>query len=672
MEKLKMHSPNLTQDSIARIRDLFPGCVTEAKGEDGSVRLAVDFDQLRQELTGAIVEGPQERYHLNWPGKREALLTANLSIAKTLRPNRGESLNFDATKNIFIEGDNLDALKLLQEPYLGKVKLIYVDPPYNTGGDFIYEDDFSENAEGYLIRSNQKDNQGNRLIANSDANGRFHSDWLSMIYPRLKLARNLLADDGVIFVSIDDNESANLKHLLDEIFGEGNFIDTIAVEMSTTSGPKTVNAQQGTIVKNVEFVHVYRKSAEFDKKPHKPLLDGIDAYDSHYSIWLNDDGTLGSLAEQLLADGKVGEDIRRYELAERGRFSLKSIDKLLAVSEAAKTFIAENLKKIASVDRPPVSAAGKVIQAGRWEPFETDHRTYFLTTLENGTLRALIPLALNYRMSDDYRPRFGRTVIRGDLWKGFHQDMGNVAREGGIAFSNGKKPVRLIKQLMKWADNNRDGIVLDLFAGSGTTAQAVMEANAEDDGRRRFVMVQVAEVPDPKSDAAKEGYKSIAELSRERIRKAGASILSNLKSSEKNIDVGFRSLKIDASNMADIHYAPDGVRQDDLIYAVNNIKTDRTPDDLLFQVMLDWGVDLALPIAKQAIQGKDVFLVDGNVLAACFDGHGGVDEDLVKELAKVQPLRVVFRDAGFNDSSVKINVEQIFKLLSPATEVKCI
>lgn len=672
MDKLKMHSANLTQDNIARIRDLFPGCVAEATAGDGSVRLAVDFDQLRQELSESIVEGPQERYHLNWPGKREALLTANLPIAKTLRPNREESLNFDATKNIFIEGDNLDALKLLQETYLGKVKLIYVDPPYNTGGDFIYEDDFAEDADQYLIRSNQKDNHGNRLVANSDSNGRFHSDWLTMIYPRLKLARNLLADDGVIFVSIDDNESANLKQILDEVFGEGNFIDTIAVEMSTTSGPKTVNAQQGTIVKNVEFVHVYRKSAEFDKKPHKPLLDGIDAYDTHYSIWMNEDGTLGSLADQLLSDSQVGEDIRRYGLVERGRFSLKSIDKLLAVSEATKAFITENLKRIASVDRPPVSAAGKVIQPGRWESFETDHRTYFLTTLENGTPRALIPLALNYRMSDDYRPRFGRTVIRGDLWKGFHQDMGNVAREGGIAFANGKKPVRLIKQLMKWADNNSDGIVLDIFAGSGTTAQAVMEANAEDEGKRRFVMVQVAEEPDPKSDAAKEGYTSIAELSRERIRKAGASILSNLKSSDKGVDVGFRCLKIDTSNMADTYYVPDSVRQVDLVNAVNNIKPDRTPDDLLFQVMLDWGVDLGLPVAKQSIQGKEVFLVDGNALAACFDGHGGVDEDFVKELAKVQPLRVVFRDAGFKDSSVKINVEQIFKLLSPATEVKCV
>lgn len=717
MEKLKMHSPNLTQDNVARIAQLFPGCVVEVKDEGGgmkdenlsasfrlpnsSLRYAVDFDQLRQELAESIVEGPQERYHLNWPGKREALLTANAPIAKTLRPCRDESVDFDTTKNLFIEGDNLDALKLLQETYLGKVKMIYIDPPYNTGSDFIYEDDFAENSEEYLLRSNQKDTQGNRLVANSDANGRFHSDWLSMIYPRLKLARSLLADDGVIFVSMDDSESANLKHLLDEVFGEGNFIDTIAVEMSTTSGPKTVNAQQGTIVKNVEFVHVYRKSAAFDSTPHTPLLDGIDSYDTHYTAWLNEDGTLGSLAEKMMADKDVGADIRRFELMSRGTFSINNIDKLLSVSDSAKSFISNNLTKIARIDRPPVSATGKSTQAGRWEPFEVDHRTYFLTTLANGSLQALMPLSLNFRMSDDYKPRFGRTVIRGDLWKGFHQDMGNVAKEGGIAFANGKKPVRLIKQLIKWANNTRDAVVLDFFAGSATTAHAIFQANLEDGGNRRFIMVQLDEVPDPKSEAAKEGYRSIAELSRARIRKAGASIASGSGPSDQRLDVGFRSLRMDTSNMADVYYAPDALDMAKFDLFVDNIKPDRTPEDLLFQVMLDWGVDLTLPISKEIIKvtkdeggrmkdeknvGGDssfslpnssfkeyeVYKVDENSLIACFDASGSIDEAFVKELAKQQPLRVVFRDAGYKNSAVKINVEQIFKLLSPATEVKCI
>jgi adenine-specific DNA-methyltransferase len=492
-----------------------------------------------------------------------------------------------------------------------------------------------------------------------------------MIYPRLKLARNLLAEDGVILVSIDDSESSNLKHLLDEVFGEGNFIDTIAVEMSTTSGPKTVNAQQGTIVKNVEFVHVYRKSSDFDRAPHTPLLDGIDSYDTHYSAWMNDDGSLGTLAEQLMEDAEVGADIRRFELIERGSFSVKNMDRLLAVSEAAKKFVSNNLSKIARIDRPPVSASGSTTQVGRWKEFKVDRRNYFLTTLANGTLQALMPLSLNYRMSDDYKPRFGRTVIRGDLWKGFHQDMGNVAKEGDVAFANGKKPVRLIKQLIKWANNSRNGIVMDFFAGSGTTAHAVFQANSEDGGNRRFILVQLDEEPDSKSEAAKDGYATIAELSRARIKNSGELFKAD-HSAAAFVDVGFRSFRIATSNMADVYYSPDGIEKSNVDMFVDNIKPDRTPDDLLFQVMLDWGVDIALPIAKQAIQGKDVFLVDGNALAACFDGHGGVDEDFVKELAKHQPLRVVFRDAGFKDSSVKINVEQIFKLLSPATEVKCI
>ncbi len=671
MEKLKMHSPDLTQENIAKIGALFPGCVTEAHdGTTGQLRLAVDFDQLRQELSDHIVEGPKERYQLTWPGKREALLAANAPTAKTLRPVPAESVNFDTTRNLFIEGDNLEALKLLQETYLGQVKLIYIDPPYNTGNDFVYNDDFAESSGDYLRKSNQETDEGIRLVANTEANGRFHSDWLSMMYSRLKLAKNLLADDGVIFVSIDDSESANLKRLFDEVFGEQNFIDTIAVEMSTTSGPKTVNAQQGTIVKNVEFVHVYRKSSEFDKLRHMPLLDGIASFDAHYSTWMNDDGTLGTLAEKMVSDETVGAEIQRYGFLVRGTFSINSIDKLLAVSDAARSFIDENLKRIARVDRPPVSAAGRSTHVGRWEPFEVDHRTYFLTTLANGTLQALMPLSLNFRMSDDYKPRFGRTVIRGDLWKGFHQDMGNVAKEGGIAFSNGKKPVRLIKQLIKWANNTSDGIILDFFAGSATTAHAVLQANAEDGIARQFIMVQLDEAPELKSEAAKEGYSSIAELARERIRRAAAGILEGETHANWNRDSGFRVLKIDTSNMQDVYYRPDEVDQKDLLQAVDNIKPDRTAEDLLFQVLVDWGVDLTLPIRRETVQGKTVFFVDENALVACFDT--GVTEELVKELAGREPLRVVFRDNGFVSDAVKINVEQVFRQLSPGTDMKSI
>lgn len=668
MDKLKLHTPDLTAQNIEKLAALFPNCITETTDAKGKLKRGIDFDQLRQELSDHVVEGPRERYHLDWPGKREALLAANAPIAKTLRPCREESVDFDTTKNLFIEGDNLDALKLLQETYLGKVKLIYIDPPYNTGSDFIYEDDFAEDTTTYLTKSNQKDEEGNRMVANSDSNGRFHSDWLSMLYPRLKLARNLLSEDGVIFVSIDDSESANLKRILEEVFGEQNFIDTIAVELSTTSGPKTVNAQQGTIVKNVEFVHVFRKSDDYDKAPHTPLLDGIDSYDTHYSVWLNDDGTLGALGEKMLADINVGGEIRRYGFLERGKFSVNNMDRLLSVSEVAKSFIEANLKKIARVDRPPVSAAGMSPQIGRWETLELGHRTYFLTTLANGTLQALMPLALNYRMSDDYKSRFGRTVIRGDLWKGFHQDMGNVAKEGDMVFANGKKPVRLIKQLIKWANIERDGIILDFFAGSGTTAHAVLQANAETSGVRRHIMVQLPEPCEEKSVAFKEGYKTIAEISKERIRRAGAKIKVENATTAPNLDIGFRVLKIDTSNMKDVYYAPDEVKQGQLEMLTDNIKEDRTPEDLLFQVLVDWGVDLALPITQETIAKKKVFFVDGNALAACFDPN--ITEELVKELAKKKPLRAVFRDSSYGSDSVKINVEQIFKLLSPGTELK--
>lgn len=379
---------------------------------------------------------------------------------------------------------------------------------------------------------------------------------------------------------------------------------------------------------------------------------------------------MGTLAEKLLADDKVGSEIRRYGFAGRESFSINNIDKLLAVSDVARSFIDANLKRIARVDRPPVSAAGRSTQVGRWEPFEVDHRTYFLTTLANGTLQALMPLSLNFRMSDDYKPRFGRTVIRGDLWKGFHQDMGNVAKEGGIAFSNGKKPVRLIKQLIKWANNTSDGIILDFFAGSGTTAHAVLQANAEDGLGRRFIMVQLDEAPDVRSEAAKEGYRSIAELARERIRRAATSILEGDCHADWNKDTGFRLLKIDTSNMQDVYYRPDQVDQKNLLHAVDNIKPDRTPEDLLFQVLVDWGVDLTLPIWRETVQGKVVFCVDENALVACFDD--GVTEKLVKELAAREPLRAVFRDNGYVSDAVKINVEQVFRQLSPGTDIKSI
>lgn len=670
MEKRALHSPDLTARNVERIAELFPQVITESRDAEGNVTLAVDFDLLRQELSDHIVEGPQERYQLDWPGKRAAAFAANAPISKTLRPVREESVDFDNTKNLFIEGDNLEALKLLQESYLGKVKLIYIDPPYNTGGDLIYEDDFAESVAEYLGKSGQQSATGDRLVANPDSNGRYHSDWLDMMYPRLKLARNLLAEDGVIFVSIDDAESANLKALLDEVFGRQNYIDTIVLEMSTTSGPKTVNAQQGTIVKNAEFVHVYKRSAAFDLVRHTPLLDGIDDFDTHYSVWLNDDGTLGSVGEKLLADAKVGVDIRRLGLASKSGFSVNKMDDLLALSEAARDYVNANLSRIARVDRAPVSAKDRSTEVGRWEMFEADHRTYLLTTLQNGIIQALIPLALNYRMSDDYKPRFGRTVIRGDLWKGFYQDMGNVGKEGGLAFSNGKKPVRLIKQLMKWANNTEGGVVLDFFAGSGTTAHAVMEANAEDGGDRRFILIQLDETPDPKSEVAAAGFGTIAAYSRERLRRTASQVARRLNLESPSVDFGFRTMRVESTNMADVLVRPDATGQAELLGKVASVKPGRSGEDLLFQVVLDWGLDLAEPITVEEVGARRVLSLADDSLIACFDDE--VTEEVVQVIAKRRPLRAVFLDAGFASDAARINAEQIFREISPETEVRAI
>jgi adenine-specific DNA-methyltransferase len=628
MDKLKMHSPNLTQDNIARIRELFPGCVTEAKGEDGSVKLAVDFDLLRQELSESIVEGPQERYHLNWPGKREALLAANAPIAKTLRPCRKESVDFDTTQNLFIEGDNLDALKLLQETYLGKVKMIYIDPPYNTGNDFIYEDDFAEGIDDYLRRSIQKDEEGNKLVANTASNGRFHSDWLSMIFPRLKLSRNLLSDDGFIFISIDENEVANLKELCDEIFGAENCKGIVSRPTGTPSG-------QGynILVNEIDYILVYAKSSSGE-------LRGLPFSDEDEKIYDQEDEGGRYLTRTLRKTG--GED--RKEDRPTMYYGIEAPDGSLVF---------------------PVGPTG---YDSRWRCGEDSYKDLVRQN------------RIEWKKSQDgWKPyqKFyleGRLKQPSNLWEGIE---GNKKASLTIKeLFNGKvfdtpKPVGLIEQCLK-ISTDEDDLILDFFAGSATTAHGVYALNSQFGGNRRFIMVQLPEPCDERSEACKAGYKTIADIGKDRIRRAGKKIIDGKIHDGWSKDIGFRVLKIDTSNMADVYYAPDALNRDNLDLFVDNIKPDRTAEDLLFQVMLDWGVDLALPIAKQTIQGKDVYFVDGNALAACFDAHGSIDEAFVKELATQKPLRVVFRDAGFKDSAVKINVEQIFKLLSPATEVKCI
>lgn len=670
MEKLKMHSPNLTQDNITRIRDLFPGCVTEAKGEDGNVKLAVDFDQLRQELADSIIEGPQERYHLNWPGKREALLTANAPIAKTLRPVRTtknskgeqieESVNFDTTKNIFIEGDNLDALKLLQETYLGKIKMVYIDPPYNTGNDFVYADDFADEVSEFFLRSNQVDSKGNRLTANPETSGRFHSDWLSMMYSRLKLSRNLLRDDGFIVIHIDENEYPNLEKLLAEIYGEKNNLGTIVWDKRNPKGDATGVAQQH------ELICIYCKDREFFKATCEFQRPKENA------------GKMLAKAKQIL--GKEGG------VTEKARKEYKDWvnQQDLTGGEKAYNQIDDN----GDVFRP-VSMA--------WPNKKKAPEDYFIPLIhpvtgkecpvpERGwrnppaTMQELLKSGLIIFGSDEKTQPTRKYRLKDNLF----ENIPSLLYYGGsddallavlsIPFDT-PKPVQVAKRLIQSICKN-DDILIDFFAGSCTAAHALMLLNAEDGANRRFIMVQLPEECDEKSEARKLGYSVVSEIGKNRIRRAAQKIREEfsdtLPTRNTDLDLGFRLLKVDTSNMADVYYAPDALDKAKLDLFVDNIKPDRTPEDLLFQVMLDWGVDLALPIARETMQGKEVFFVDDNALAACFDAHSGIDEAFVKELAKRQPLRVVFRDAGFKDDASKINVEQIFKLLSPATEVKCI
>jgi adenine-specific DNA-methyltransferase len=622
MDKMKMHSPNLTQDNIARIRELFPGCVTEAKGKNGQLKLAVDFDQLRQELSESIVEGPQERYLLNWPGKREALLTANAPIAKTLRPCREESVDFDTTKNLFIEGDNLEALKLLQETYLGKVKMIYIDPPYNTGNDFIYEDDFAESTEEFLKRSNQKDEEGNRLVANTEANGRFHSDWLSMLYSRIKLARNLLSEDGFIFISIDDGEAHNLKKICDEVFGEDNFVGFFIWKSRVSEDTR---AKTG-ISTDHEYISCYKNVGDIALRGTEKDLSKFKNPDSDpRGPWRSADMTgLATIDKRpnLHYDLINPETDVNYGCPPKGwRFDSNTMAK--KISE----------KRIIW----PNSDSGRPRQK------------LFLHDMESN-FKNISSVIQNVSTSDGTREI--NTLL-------------------GNGMFNFPKPSKLIELLVEQSTND-NSIILDFFAGASVTANAVMNLNQTDGANRKFIMVQLPEACDEKSAAFKAGYKTISEISKERIRRAGNKIIEGECHEGWNKDIGFRVLKIDSSNMADVYYTPDAIDQPLLDKMTANIKPDRTPEDLLFQVLLDWGVDLSLPIRKESIRGKTIFFVNQEPydLIACFDT--GVSEDLVKELAGFEPLRAVFRDSGFISDAVKINVEQIFKQMSPITEVKAI
>lgn len=671
-----MHTPDLTQDHVVRLRKLFPNCVTEARDENGKLKLAVDFDQLKQELSDSIVEGPQERYHLNWPGKREALLTANAPIAKTLRPVREESVDFDTSRNLFIEGDNLEALKLLQETYLGKIKVIYIDPPYNTGNDFVYNDDFAENSTEYLERSNQKDASGNRLVANKDTNGRFHSDWLSMMYSRLKLARNLLTEDGVIFVSIDDNEEHNLRKICDEIFGADNLIGPM-IQNKLNSKNDTINVQR-----NHEYIVCYRKSTQYisstkieaslENRKNEEIevfIDGVDYFIINDPITTRGDG--GTLKKRK----NLGYTVY-YNPQTSDFLAIMDYDVDLAITsnDEAKVYSDDvSLLSKGYVKIRPPKVRGK-LGAWTWDinKFNNNKRNILIKETINGyqvRKRTFLSSPNLEKKGDRYFVTYtkssnSRSILEFSTNEGTTQLAELLGHEG--IFDNPKN-VKLLKYLIALIPQ-KNFIALDFFAGSSVTADAVMQLNAEDGGNRKFIMVQIPEETDEDSEAREVGYKNIADISKERIRRAGKKIRE--ENPLFNGDIGFRVLKIDTSNMAEVYYTPDGVKQHDLLAAVDNIRPDRSPEDLLFQVLLDWGVDLTLPIAKKTLQGKTVFFVDGNALAACFDA--GITEELVKELAAQKPLRVVFRDNGFASDSVKINSEQIFKQMSPGTDMKSI
>lgn len=684
-----MHSANLTEANIEKLAELFPNCMTETRNAKGDPQKAIDFDLLRQELSDHLVEGSQERYQLNWPGKREALLAANAPIAKTLRPVRYGSVDFDKTQNLFIEGDNLDALKLLQETYLNKVKLIYIDPPYNTGTDLIYDDDFSESISDFFEKSNQIDVRGNRMVVNLEANGRYHSKWLTMMYPRLRLARNLLDHDGAVCVSISDIELKNTISILNEVFGEQNYVNTVSV-MAKVSAGASGGGEDKRLKKNVEYIVIYAKSLEdFNTLSHlyteRPLIDVINEMRDDGESWKYTSILLG--ADERIFFGTIkdgdGNPIDIYKRSGVKRTTISKVCKQEGISEADA--YKKYFKQIFSDTNAQTSIRTRVIDAvGRLEDSEIleveyiprsgrDKGVKVVHSYISNTVRRVIWL-------HDVADASGDQIIKkeklGTFWDNF--DYNNVGKEGEVPFPDGKKPVDLIRTCIGLY-NGHEGVFMDFFAGSCSLPHAVMKANSLDAGKRKFIAVQVDEFIDRNNKKYESAIKfydenniplKITEVGKERMRRAGRKIKEEsvgMKGIDQ-LDIGFRVLKIDTSNMKEMHYSPDAVNQDLLSEQINNIREDRTSEDLLFQVLLDWGVDLALPISQETIVGKQVFFVDGNALVACFDK--GIDEAFVKQIAEHKPLRVVFRDNGFASDSVKINVEQLFKLLSPMTEIK--
>lgn len=611
------------QDNVEKIALLFPNCVTETRDNNtGRLVHKVDFDKLRQELSSSIVLDREERYQFTWPDKSKVILLANAPVNAALRPCREESVDFDNTKNLYIEGDNLDVLKCLKETYLHQVKMIYIDPPYNTGSDFVYEDDFAESAEEYRSRSGQFDEQGNRLVTNAESNGRFHTDWLNMIYPRLKVAYDLLRMDGVIFISIDDHEVDNLKKICNEIFGEKNFIAQVVWERAYSP----INLMKHFSASH-DYILCYARNIE------QAVCNGIprsEEADSRYSNPDNDP---------------------------RGVWKPSDLSVGPAVEENIYTITTPSGRNV----EPPAGRSWRLSRKAFRERLQ-DNRIWF------GPDGNSVPSMK--RFLSELR-KTGITPMT--IWKYTEVDHSQGATQKLAKLFDGKKvfdypkPVELIKRAISlYAD--KDSIILDFFSGSSTTAQAVMELNANDDGKRKFIMVQLQEEFSESSDGYKMGFKTICDAAKERIRRAGKKIKEESPLTTQDLDIGFRVLKLDSTNMEDIYYAPSDINQANLFSLVDNVKPDRTPEDLLFQVMLELGATLDSKIEHSLIDGKTVWNVADGYIVACFDKD--VTDDVVKAIAKMQPQYVVLRDTSMANDSTATNFEQIFKTYSPNTTTK--
>mgnify|MGYP002672191764 FL=1 len=624
MDKLRMQSSNGVEDNITKIAQLFPDCVTETVDErSGQPKHLIDFEKLKQNLSDSVMSERAERYQFTWPDKSKAILLANSPVNATLRPCREDSVDFDNTQNLYIEGDNLDVLKCLKETYLHKVKMIYIDPPYNTGNDFVYEDDFAQSSEEYLANSEQFDEQGNRMFTNAESNGRFHTDWLNMIYPRLKVARDLLTDDGVIFISIDDNEEKNLRNICDEIFGAENRIETIVWKNKYGAGAYTVG-----------FISVHEYVLCYSKKKISNITSELD--EEGQAVYSKKD------EKYAIRGGYMTQPLMTNSLGNRPN--------LMYPIEYKGVSIYPRKQWVWSQERLQNAINNNEVEFNLQKDGTYSVRSKAYLRDENGKMRRGKPLSL---MTGPFNQE-GTKEIR-SLFE-------------GKSIFDFTKPTQLIKKFLSLQINDSDDtdfIVLDYFSGSATTAHAVMQLNSEDGGNRKFIMVQLPEKTDEKSEAFKAGYKNICEIGKERIRRAGKKIKEESPLTTQDQDTGFRVLKLDSTNMQDIYYSPKDISQADLFSQVDNVKPDRTGEDLLFQVMLELGATLDSKIETTTVAGKTIYNVAEGYLVACFDPD--VTDEVVKAIAQMQPAYAVLRDTSMKDDSTATNFEQIFKTYSPDT-----